>query len=100
MPFHPDFAEDLPDEHRAVRFIHRSPDPTIQLVRASPLRAARGGGTTDYVNTSGLRTAELLAIGAPQSASEKIAQANLRTLEEQSPDRLRALLAEIRTGPA
>src|SRR5579859_3509233 len=31
VAFHPDFAEDLADEHRAVRFLRRSPDPTVQL---------------------------------------------------------------------
>jgi len=96
VPFHPDFAEDLGDEHRAVRFIRRSPDPTVQFVRASVLRAVRGSGSTDYVDVSGMSAAELLAVTAPLSVSEKIGNANLRTLETEGPPRLRALLAEIR----
>jgi hypothetical protein len=96
VPFHPDFAEDLTDEHRAVRFIRRSPDPTVQLVRASVLRAVRGSGATDYVNTSGLNAAELMAISVPLPVSDRISQANLRTLHEQSPDRMRGLLSDLR----
>ena len=96
VAFHPDFAEDLSDEHRAVRFIRRSPDPTVQLVRASVLRAVRGSGSTDYVDVKGMSAAELLAVTAPLSVSERIGSANLRTLEAEGPPRLRALLAGIR----
>jgi len=41
--FHPDLPRDLLDASRAVRFIRRSPDPTLQLVRASVLIGVRGG---------------------------------------------------------
>ncbi len=99
VPFHPDFAADISDEHRAVRFIRRSPDPTVQLVRASVLRAVRGSGSMEYVDTSGLSAAELMAVAAPVSVSDRIAQANLRTLRDQSPDRLGELLAQIRKTP-
>lgn len=97
VPFHPDFAADVSDEHRAVRFIRRSPDPTVQLVRASVLRAVRGSGSMEYVDTSGLSTAELMTVAAPVSVSDRIAQANLRTLKQESPERLGALLAKLRT---
>lgn len=97
VAFHPDFAEDLADEHRAVRFIRRSPDPTMQLVRASVLRAVRGSGATDYVDTSGLGPAELMAISTPLSVSDRIGRANLRTLGEKEPERVRGLLAAIRS---
>ncbi len=100
VPFHPEFAEDLADKHRAVRFIRRSPDPTVQLVRASVLRAVRGSGASDYVDVSGMTAAELLAVTAPVPVSDRIGRANLRTLRQESPDRLRELLARIRTGPA
>jgi len=43
VAFHPDLPRDLLDAHRAVQFIRRSPDPTIQLVRASVLKAVRAG---------------------------------------------------------
>jgi hypothetical protein len=96
VAFHPDFAEDLRDEHRAVRFIRRSPDPTVQLVRASVLRAVRGGGVSDYVDTSGLSAAELLAVTSPLPVSDRIGRANLRRLELEGPPKLRGLLAGIR----
>ena len=95
VAFHPDFVEDLKDEHRAVRFIRRSPDPTVQLVRASVLRSVRGGGASDYVDTTGLTPAELLAVTAPLSVSDRIGRANLRTLREAGPGKLRDILAEF-----
>jgi hypothetical protein len=96
VPFHPGFAGDLADEHRAVRFIRRSPDPTVQLVRASVLRAARGSGTSDYVDVSGMSAAELMAVTAPVSVSDRIAQANLRTLGQAGYSRVDELLAHFR----
>ena len=84
-----------------MRFIRRSPDPTVQLVRAKVLRAVRGNGTTDYVDTAGLNATELMAISVPLPVSDRIGQANLRTLREESPERMRSLLAAFRSdcGP-
>jgi hypothetical protein len=98
VPFHPDFAEDLGDEHRAVRFIRRSPDPTVQFVRASVLRAVRGSGSTGYVDTSAMSATELLAVSVPLPVSDRIAKANLRTLKEHPGERLRGLLEDIRAA--
>ena len=98
VPFHPDFPEDLTDEHRAVRFIRRSPDPTIQLVRGSVLRAVRGvdPGNSRFVDVSKMTAAELMAITVPLSVSDRIAKANHAELLAQGPERLRALLAGMR----
>jgi hypothetical protein len=74
VAFHPDFAEDLADEHRAVRFLRRSPDPTVQLVRASVL---------EKVRTSA-------------AVSDRIAAANLKTLQSEGVAAMRALLGAIR----
>src|SRR4051812_5375166 len=74
VAFHPDFAEDLADEHRAVRFLRRSPDPTVQLVRASVL---------EKVRTS-------------PAVSDRIAAANLKTLQSEGVAAMRALLGAIR----
>ncbi len=97
VAFHPHFAEDLRDANRAVRFIRRSPDPTVQLVRASVLRAVRGAnpGGANYVNVSGMSAAELMAVAAPVSVGDRIAAANLRTLGEAGMERLRRLQEEI-----
>jgi len=73
VAFHPHFREDLTDAHRAVRFIRRSPDPTVQLVRASVLQPLRRNG----------------------SISERIAEENFRTLNETGTKRLSGLLAEF-----
>ena len=80
VAFHPDFAEDLATEHRAVRFIRRSPDPTVQVVRATVLNAVRGNDPARE----------------PLPVSDRIARANLTKLKEHGAGRLRELLAEIR----
>ena len=98
VPFHPGFAEDLRNEHRAVRFIRRSPDPTVQLVRASVLRVVRDTvpGRPHFIDVSKLNAAELLAITVPFSVSDRIARANLHTLHREGHDRPRELLRDIR----
>ncbi len=98
VAFHPDLPRDLHDAHRAVQFIRRSPDPTIQLVRASVLRQVRGAddGGTRVIDPSGLTLEQLLAIASPLSLADRIAEANLVTLQREGPDRIERLLAEIR----
>lgn len=97
VAFHPHFPGDLSDAHRAVRFIRRSPDPTVQLVRASVLRAVRGvnPGGAHYVNIAGMTASELMAVAAPVSVGDRIAEANLRTLGMVGAGRLGRLQAEI-----
>jgi hypothetical protein len=96
VAFHPDLPEDLSDEHRAVSFIRRSPDPTLQLVRRSVLEAVRGEQGSTFVDASRLSLSELLAVASPLSVSDRIARANLATLRAEGPDRVRALLASLR----
>ena len=98
VAFHPDLPRDLLDAHRAVQFIRRSPDPTLQLVRASVLRAVRGGndGGSRYVDTANLSLEEAMALASPLSLAERIAEANLATLAREGPDRLEALLFSFR----
>jgi hypothetical protein len=98
VAFHPDLPRDLLDAHRAVQFVRRSPDPTIQLVRASVLKAARGsdGGGTRIVDPGKLTLEELMAIASPLSLADRIAAANLIALHREGPDRIEALLAELR----
>ena len=98
VAFHPDLPRDLLDANRAVRFIRRSPDPTVQLVRASVLRSVRGdrAGGSRYLDTSKLSLEEAMALASPLSLAERIAQANLATLQREGPDRIEALLASFR----
>jgi hypothetical protein len=96
VAFHPDLPRDLLDANRAVHFIRRSPDPTLQLVRASVLRAVRGEhqGGSRYLGQ--LLLEEAMALASPLSLAERIAEANFATLEREDPDRLEALLSSFR----
>lgn len=76
-PRHP-FRDD--DAHRLVGLMRRSPDPTLQLVRATVLDALRGPPTETkrYVALEDL--ADLPVPGPPsRSLSTRIAEANLET---------------------
>ena len=97
VAFHPDLPMDLSDENRAVSFLRRSPDPTLQLVRIATLDRVRSGrpGGSIYLDTSGLSLDEIRVRGQ-LSVSEQIAQANFQTLRERDPARLAALLAAMR----
>ena len=98
VAFHPDLPGDVSDASRAVHFIRRSPDPTLQLVRASVLRAVRGsrtGGST-FVDASRLTLAELLAVSSPIGLSDRIAEANLETIEREGAAKLGSLLTGMR----
>jgi hypothetical protein len=97
VAFHPDLPRDLADAHRAVQFIRRSPDPTLQLVRASVLQQVRGSdGGERYVNPAGLSLEQLLALEVPLSTSDRIAEANLATLQREDPARVESLLTSLR----
>ena len=100
VAFHPDLPRDLLDAHRAVQFIRRSPDPTIQMVRASVLRAVRGpdDGGTRVVDPGTLTLEQLMTIASPLSLADRIAEANLETLRREGPDRLESLLASLRAA--
>jgi len=98
VAFHPDLPRDLLDANRAVRFIRRSPDPTLQLVRASILVRVRGegGGGSRYVDTSLLSLEQAMALLSPASLADRIGEANLATLQHEGPDRLDLLLSSLR----
>lgn len=73
--FHPDAATSFGNPYQLVSFLRRTPDPTIQLVRAEildPMRAAR------------------------PSLSDDIAQQNFARVNAQGPERLDAVLRDIR----
>jgi len=95
VAFHPELPMDLSDENRAVSFLRRSPDPTLQLVRIATLERVRSGRPAGsvYVDPSKLRADELRSLEAPLSVSEQIARANLRTLRQHDAAGLQRLLA-------
>ena len=101
VAFHPDLPMDLSDENRAVSFLRRSPDPTLQLVRVATLDRVRSGrpGGSVYLDPSKLSADELTSVQPTLSVSEQIARANLRTLPRHDAARLASLLAELRRFP-
>jgi hypothetical protein len=96
VAFHPDLPRDLTAAHRAVAFLRRSPDPTLQLVRISVLDAVRGEGGDRYVDARELSLQDLLGLHALPSLSERIAEANLETVQRESPAVLESLLTSLR----
>jgi hypothetical protein len=98
VAFHPDLPMDLSDENRAVSFLRRSPDPTLQLVRISTLDRVRSGRPAGsvYVDASRLSPEELRNAEPLPSLSDQIAQANFQTLRKRDAARLAALLAGMR----
>jgi len=95
VPFHPDLPRDLRDAHRAVPFIRRSPDPTLQFVRIETLEAVRGDGGDRYVDPSRLTPALLAALHVENSLSDRIAEENLQTIVREGADEVARLLAAI-----
>lgn len=97
--FHPIGAADVTTPARLVPFLRRSPDLMLQIVRSDVLarvhRAQEQG--TSYVDASLLGTLQLdqLAIPAP-SVTERVAQANLRTIEREGASQIEAILEDIR----
>ena len=96
VPFHPDLPEDLADEHRAVGFIRRAPDPTLQLVRKSLLERVRGEQGSVFVDASKLSHEQLMTLEPPTSLSDRIASDNLASVRKASADALRLELDAIR----
>lgn len=77
VAFHPDSKMDLANPDRAVTFMRRSPDPTIQMVSVRATERAQDGA------------------GDPKELSRIIAEAGLREVMSSGPERLAELLAEI-----
>ena len=96
--FHPDAAPQLDSPEQLVAFIRSSPDPSLQLVRRSAIEAVRLGGEpgTRFVDAATLAQGGLAALAASApSLSERVARANLRTVQELGVERVQALLADI-----
>jgi len=98
VAFHPDLPMDLANANRAVSFLRRAPDPTLQLVRIATLDRVRSGRPAGsvYLDASELSLDELRSLQRPPSVSEQIAEANFRTLQRHDPQRLADLLARFR----
>ena len=98
VAFHPELPMDLSDANRAVSFLRRSPDPTLQLVRVTTLDRVRSGRPAGsvYLDPSKLSAEELRSLQPALSVSQQIARANLLTLQRHDAARLASLLADLR----
>jgi hypothetical protein len=98
VAFHPELPVDLSDANRAVSFLRRSPDPTLQLVRIATLERVRAGRPTGtlYVDPARISPAELSALHRSMSVSDEIAEANLRTLRTHNAAELERMLTRLR----
>lgn len=98
--FHPDAAANLDDPARAVPFIRRSPDPTIQLVRLSVLERVRGTGRhgSVFIDPTDMASMDMEALAKKLSAEplhETVARANRDRIETDGVDTVEAVLREI-----
>jgi hypothetical protein len=77
--FHPDAEPDATDPERLIPFLRRTPDPTLQLLRASALEAIRGSASqgTQFVDIASIE-ASLTGQGHCP-LRERIARTNLAT---------------------
>jgi hypothetical protein len=100
--FHPDASADMGTPERLVPYWRRTPDPTIQLVLMSALERVRQGdvGGTGYFDMSQLdlsdpKSAAKFFAPARESLRERVASANLKTLQAQGQEAVEARFAEI-----
>ena len=101
--FHPMAELDMSNPARLVSFIRRTPDPTIQLVRRGPLNEARRAVDEGTVaHTGAILSSVADAAGLPivhsdrRPVHEKVAEVNHNTISRLGPERLRAILDDIR----
>jgi hypothetical protein len=94
--FHPEATPILSHAERLVPYLRRSPDPTIQLVRVTALERVRKGFS------EGTHFFDPMQINLKQPPPkrelplrERIAKANLQTIEQLGLDRAEAILSDI-----
>jgi len=94
--FHPDASADLGGPERAIPFLRRTPDPTIQLVRYAALESVREGFNegTQFVDVKALMTLDWTREDT-LPLRERIARANLRTVTRLGVEALECRYADI-----
>lgn len=97
--FHPNAAPDLRSAARAVPFIRSSPDPTIQLVRTSVLDAIHASESPHgsvFLDPKKMSLEQMMAANAQsEPLHERVARANLATIEDRGVDAIRAQIEDI-----
>jgi hypothetical protein len=94
--FHPDAAADTADAERLIPFLRRTPDPTIQLLRARVLERVRGSVPQgkQFVDPGVI---DLLVDEPPRpSLRDQVARANLETVRRLGLAALHQQLDDIR----
>ena len=95
--FHPDAEIDAASADRLVPFLRRTPDPTLQLVRASVLERVRTGapqGTQLVVDLEAIERAAAQEAELPMH--ERIARANFETVTRIGVDDVARRLDDLR----
>jgi hypothetical protein len=94
--FHPDADADTGDPERLIPFLRRTPDPTLQFLRAATLDGIRTGSAqgTQFLDIGSLEA--VLAGTAQPPLRERIARANLATAERCGIGVLKRHLDDIR----
>jgi hypothetical protein len=95
--FHPEATADRSDAERLIPFLRRTPDPTIQLLRASVLERVRNRAPqgTQFVDLDALE-ASAAGGGDATPLRERIARSNLMTVERMGVGELTRRLDAIR----
>jgi hypothetical protein len=94
--FHPEAEADVREPERLIPFLRRTPDPTLQLLRASVLERVRGRAP------QGTQFADLASLASPEAEAprvplrEQIACANLATVQRVGLDEVKRRLDDIR----
>jgi|HubBroStandDraft_2_1064218.scaffolds.fasta_scaffold35066_2 hypothetical protein len=91
--FHPQAEPDLSHAERLVPFLRRTPDPTIQLLRAAAVDRVRAGTPqgTQFVDIRQLEADSVSQL----PLRERIARTNHTTVTRMGLDRMKALLDAI-----
>ena len=94
--FHPEADPDMGDAERLIPFLRRTPDPTLQFLRATALDGIRSGASqgTQFLDVASLEA--VLRGTAQPPLRERIARANLATTERCGVGRLQRHLDDIR----
>lgn len=97
--FHPSAEADLASPERLVSFLRRSPDPLLQLVRERVLASVRKASDvgTRFLDPDALTLAAVNGAAPVEPVSERIARANLRTVERLGVADVRARIEAIHT---
>ena len=95
--FHPIATADTTSAERLTPFVRRSPDPTLQLTRLSSLEEVRKGSSrgTGFVDLRSVDLAKLLLTKPKRPLHERIAEANLESVNRLGVEEINRRLLDI-----